>query len=587
MSKSAQVTMEEVYRISRKDYIKVLSDPILFIETFLKIDGQPAKLYEYQKKLLRDRSDNRVIEKARQLGISVICAYEAVYYCFTNSPMTCLFVSVTQNQSVELLRHSREAWQSMPNKIVIYDEDGHEEILDKGTARETQLTLELPSGSRIISLPNNPDSARGYRAHRVYWDEAAAFDNEYEMLRAIGITRVRGGALTYISTHHGTITEFYKTCEFARHPKSDKWNGFNLHTIDWTQCPDTKYQKYVLEQARQLGGTESVGFQEEFMCKPVDESVSFITKEMLDAAIEGFKGAYEGETTEHLKYWNVLAYTGKNPIYIGIDVGRNVDSTVMMVLEDTGQYAVVRYIEEISNQKLPEQTRKVINKLKASYFTVCRIDPIGLGRQMAESLEEEFGSKVELAEMQGIEKERMFTDLYSTIANLRVLLPPKETSIEAERLYNQLHSLKREYTEKAHQVRYVGSEGTHDDYVFALALAIQCLVQGQTRAGVMAIGQTSTEFMKQTREGITTEMIDHPKTEHDEINEKIATIVNRQYDEPKPSKRPCPNPSCVALGKKLNQIIYMDLVQNSTAKTKGQEFLCSTCWGTSIHALEE
>jgi len=579
--------METVYRISKSDFVKVLSDPVLFIETFMKIDGQTAKLYEYQKRVLRDKSDNRVIEKARQLGMSVVCAYEAVYYCFITTPMTCLFVSVTQNQSVELLRHSREAWQSIPDKMVVFDTDGTEQILDKGQARDTQLTLELPNGARIISLPNNPDSARGYRAHRVYWDEAAAFDNEYEMLRAIGITRVRGGALTYISTHHGTITEFYKTCELARYPKSDKWNGFNLHTIDWTQCPDEKYCKFVLDQARQLGGTESVGFMEEFRCIPVDESVSFITKQMLDACIEGFQNAYEGETTDPLKFWNNLAYVGKNPIYVGIDVGRNVDSTVIIVLEDFGQYAAVRYICEISNVKLPEQTRTVIAKLKASYFTICRIDPVGLGRQMAESLIEEFGSKAELAEMQGIEKERMFTDLYTALANLRVLLPPKELSIECERLYNQLHSLKREYTEKAHVVRYVGSEGTHDDYVFALALAIQCLIQSAVRAGVMVIGARTSEFIGQTREGTKSEVMEHPKTEQETINEKIAMIVNRQYGEPAPKERSCPNPKCIEKGKLTGKIVQMRLVQNSTSHAYSEEWLCEGCWTTTIKAKEE
>jgi phage FluMu gp28-like protein len=578
------MTNGEILRIHKDEFLKIIADPVLFVEKLMKIDGQPAKLYDYQKEFLRDKSENRVIEKARQLGMSVAMAYEAVYYSFIQERITNLFVSVTQNQSVELLRHSKEGWDSIPDTIIIYDDDGNSQDLVKGESRQSQLQMEFPNGSRIISLPNNPDAARGYRGHRVYWDEAAAFENEYEMLRAIGMTRVRGGYLTYNSTHHGTLTEFYKICEGARDKASKDYNGFSLHTVTWDKCPEEKYRKEVLGPlARQLGGVDSVGFLEEFCCRAVDESVSFISMAMLNACIAAFQATVDPITQKQLVLWNAMAYTGKSIVYIGIDIGRCVDSTVIIAVEMIGDLAVVRFIKEISNKSLPQQTKEIIAMLKATYFTRCWVDPKGLGMQLAETLVEEFGSKVELAEMQGPAKERMFTDLYSLIGNVRVLLPPKDSCIEAERLYNQLHALKREYTEKTHMPKYVGSEGTHDDYVFALAMALMDVSTPQIPAGISAIGPDQTDYLMQTRTGMEQGKLTVPEDPNKENKEWVRAFVSRPYDEPLAREKPCTNPECVKKSKGMVKPIMMKLVQNSQAHAKGSEWLCEVCGQQFFH----
>jgi phage FluMu gp28-like protein len=584
--------MAEVFRIHKKDFVGTLSDPVRFIETFMKIDGEPAKLYEYQKKFLRDKNDNRAVEKARQLGFSLICAYEAVVYAFTDAPTTSLFVSITQPQSEELIRHARNAWYSIPEEIEVYDDEGNLQKFVKKEIRFTTQIIEFPNGSRLISLPNSPKAARGYRAHRVYWDEAAAFENEYEMLRAIGVTRVRGGSLTYISTHHGMNTEFYKVTELARKGKGDpNWNGFTIHTVPWWECPDEKYKEFVLVQARQLGGTESPGFVEEFCCKAIDESVAFITKAMLDASIDAYRKTADIVTGKSLEYWRSLAYTGKNPFYLALDVGRIADSTVLIAVEDMGQFAVIRYILELGKEPLPEQTRKLISLLHQTYFTKLWVDAIGLGKQMAEALQEEFGQgKVELVEAQGPEKERLFTDLYATISNLKVLIPPTDTNVYCERLYNQLHSLKREYTEKAHVIRYIGDKGAHDDYSFALALICSALAQPIARAGIGAMGKDDSTFIMQTREGIQTST-SVPVKKEDIGPDWVKEFTSRQYDELAPDEMPCPTPKCVELSKGQKKPIMMKRVQNSTARSKGSEWLCEICWCNRFlvddHAGEE
>ncbi len=71
-------------------------------------------------------------------------------------------------------------------------------------ASESRTQIELGNGSRVVSLPNNPDAIRGYRADHVYVDEAAMFRNDFEVKAAVIPCIVgRKGRLSLVSTPKG------------------------------------------------------------------------------------------------------------------------------------------------------------------------------------------------------------------------------------------------------------------------------------------------------------------------------------------------------------------------------------------------
>jgi phage FluMu gp28-like protein len=349
----------------------------------------------------------------------------------------------------------------------------------------------------------------------------------------------------------------------------------------------------VLSDSRRLGGTQSIGFLEEYCCKAVDESTAFITREMLDASIEAYNKVIDPITEKSIELWKSLAYTGDNPLHVMIDVGRVSDSTVLIAIEDMGKYALIRYIKELPKDPLPQQTREVQNLLRHTYFTDLYIDAIGLGKHMAESLEEEFGAKINLIEsFQNPVKDRLVSDMYVAIANLRILIPPIESSVEAEKLYNQLHSLRRKYSEKSHQEQYVGDKNTHDDYAFCLAIGAQSLGDSIPRQGIMAIGKDTSSLLSQDKTGKMeiigiTPKKDETKAPNMSDEEYVKKFTSREYDEPAPKERPCTSDKCVELSKKMGKPIMMKLVQNSQAKAHGSEWLCEVCWGQFYHAEDK
>ena len=74
---------------------KILSDPMYFAETYLKSPADPKidmLLRAYQKNILRDRSQNRVLRLGRRTGKTVVLAIDAIWKAFTNSNREVLIV---------------------------------------------------------------------------------------------------------------------------------------------------------------------------------------------------------------------------------------------------------------------------------------------------------------------------------------------------------------------------------------------------------------------------------------------------------------------------------------------------------------
>jgi len=120
---------------------------IYFLENLCKFEGEPIKLYDYQKDFLLDESTYRIVNKARQLGFSWIIAAESVFEVLTIPNHTILIVSTGESSAKRVLAYCYKLFRGV-KFTVQFD-------------KETQEEIGLPNGSRIISLPNNPNCYSG------------------------------------------------------------------------------------------------------------------------------------------------------------------------------------------------------------------------------------------------------------------------------------------------------------------------------------------------------------------------------------------------------------------------------------------
>ena len=85
-------------------------------------------------------------------------------------------------------------------------------------------------------------------------------------------------------------------------------------------------------------------------------------------------------------------------LYVGFDVGRKVDLSVITVIEDLNGLKVVRGILRIQNMRLPEQQERLGEICRLPRFRRAAIDMTGLGLGLFEYAQERFG----MSKIQGI-----------------------------------------------------------------------------------------------------------------------------------------------------------------------------------------
>jgi len=165
-------------------------------------------LYPYQQRWVRDASRFKIAVKATQIGYSFAAALEAVLDCLEH-PTLWIVLSRGERQSLEFMQKV----QLHANALRAADS-----ALTTGFFANTSITqraVEFPNGSRIIGLPANPDTARGYTGNLIL-DEFAFHQHDREIWAAAFGRLSRGDLkLRVISTPNGQRGKFYELAKEA------------------------------------------------------------------------------------------------------------------------------------------------------------------------------------------------------------------------------------------------------------------------------------------------------------------------------------------------------------------------------------
>jgi len=437
-----------------------------FIEKNLMIKNEPLKLYPYQRKFLTDQSDRRIVLKARQVGFSTLLALESLIRVI-NPEKTVLLVSVSDRQSQELMNKVSYFLRQVekftfPAKYTPTLEEPHLVSLAKPEeaefvlepfiiVRETKTEKIFKSNSRIISLPNSPQTVCGYQADYCYIDEFAKFDKDRDIMNAIEPSLSRGGKLTLNSTPFGKRGLFYNIWEDA------KKKGYSVHKIPWTACPDKNYQKEIGGFKRRW---DPINFAQEYEMKFISEALSFFPYSLTMPCVNH-------------KLVNVHKLDSPNYTAMGVDFGQKSSQSVAITVEKTEQQIEDKtvpliIVKNITDWKLLTKYKKIESHIKQMHKdlnpTIIRVDQTGLGITIMDFLRSNIGAAVQGIKFTAPIKERMATDLRNLFENKQIHIP------DNRKLLHQLNNLERNVTDLG-TVRFMHSKGEHDDYVWALCLA--------------------------------------------------------------------------------------------------------------------
>jgi phage FluMu gp28-like protein len=142
----------------------------------------PAHL-SYGRKWLADQSRFKIGMWARQTGKSYYGTLEAVEDCRAR-PTTWLIVSAGERQALEAMLKAREHVERLAKKDAATAELKQEEKRDAPEAKLLRSEITWTNGSRLLAMPANPNTIRGYSANLLL-DEFAFHENPREIWRAI------------------------------------------------------------------------------------------------------------------------------------------------------------------------------------------------------------------------------------------------------------------------------------------------------------------------------------------------------------------------------------------------------------------
>ena len=214
----------------------------------------------WQEKVLESNAKQIILNCTRQGGKSTVTSGAATHQAryFDNSLI--LLISPSLRQSSELFKKIQTFYKAIPNKLSLIEDN--------------KLSMTLNNGSRIVSLPANEDTIRGFSAvDLMIIDEAAMVsDALYRTIRPM--LAVSGGKLIIMSTPFGKRGFFHDEW----HSTTSKWERYRVTADD---CPRIS-QEFLESERASMGDW---WFRQEYMCEFVENDNSVFNYDMIMESI--------------------------------------------------------------------------------------------------------------------------------------------------------------------------------------------------------------------------------------------------------------------------------------------------------------
>ncbi|MEM2177040.1 MAG: terminase family protein [Archaeoglobaceae archaeon] len=426
--------------VEKKTKIRVPDDLIEFA-TML---GYPPT--EYQKKFIENFLAHRWIALcwSRQSGKTQIVSIALLWYAIKHNEVHIAIIGPSWRQTKRIIQ-------------VINN------LLRRLGYRNVQKTkVVLPNGSVIEAFPNNPDTIRGYAFHIVYFDEMNFVRNDEEMYDAIIFTlNTTNGKFIASSTPGRKDSVFYRIF-------NDKaFEKFVRHRVTWHDALEPKGPLKIetVEDIKNQYAGDIWRWQREMEAVWVEDADSYFPMSLITKCIDS-----------ELDYADFDMWL-QGEFYIGCDLGKKLDYSVVAVVERACDKDGKERLKLIHMHRFPLETpyASVIGYIKTltdRYKTVHKIliDQTGVGEYVVEDMKNAGIPNTEGIILTMQRKQEILGHMRQQMQN-DVLRIPYDADLIAE-----INIEKFELTKEG-QIKFSHPEGTHDDRLWALALAVYAASQ--------------------------------------------------------------------------------------------------------------
>ena len=373
---------------------------------------------------------------ARQIGKSFLIGYAAVEHCWTKANAKVVILSSGERASLEVLDKCKRICKVFK---LTFNQTAADLSIDV-----TSSEIRFSNGSKIITLPSgDPDKVRGFSPTLTICDEFSTQQDQDAFYAAIFpfVTSPFGGEkkLIIVGTPLGTQNLFWRLWT--------EQNDFAKYSIDIYEAKAQGLNVDIDLLKKNIPDEDT--FAQEYLCRPMDSISNLFTYDLLNQV--------------------TFATKPSSPVivrYGGMDIGRHNDLTAITILALTQDSKVfVEDIKVLRNTEFRDQFREASSLIRALSLRRICIDSSGLGMQLAEDLQREFGATVEPVNFTNAVKTEMLNGLKKAFGDRTCLIPNEPE------LLREFQSIKRVITANTISYQADRNNSGHADRAISIALA--------------------------------------------------------------------------------------------------------------------
>lgn len=449
------------------------------------------KFLPFQSGFINDESQFIFYEKSRRIGITYASAFKGTRDIAKRNVIgnKIWFSSADLTVSEEYIDYV----QFFSRYIGAAAEYVGEILIDKESDMTARCVRFKRYGGEINAISSNPTNVRG-KTGDFYGDEFAHHKDQEKMFTAAKPLSLRGARTVIISTHNG------EDCKFNQ-MRLEILKGKDGNMQDWSHHKTTIDDAIKQGLVDQILGHKATKDEVERWLR---SAFSGMTQEAIDEEYYCIPRADSGdhllpyELINPIERDNILNESLQNiqgDLYVGMDVGRKNNPSVINIDEKLGEILYTRRVEFLKNTTYRDQKTILYSFLSHPNFRRACIDATGIGNQLAEEAQQDFGAlRVEPVMFTPKSKEELASHIYIMVEGRKTLIP------RDKKIREDLYSVRAVRTASGN-VRYeanISDEGGHADYFWAKAL---CLYAAKTNSGPLIITSGGQRHIKTLLKG--------------------------------------------------------------------------------------
>lgn len=429
----------------------------------MKTDYAKFGFLPYQVAWLEDKSQIKLYEKSRRVGLTYAQAFEDVEDAGINGLYNVWFSSNNDTNAKEYIEYCKNYAEALN---LVIKATAQNVILKDDKNAVTIYVIRFNNGKKITALSSSPNQLHG-KGGKIVLDEFARRDDELEAWKAASpAALVWGFPIRIISTHNGKKSLFYSFVQRLR-KRSLRWSHHHTTFVEAVRqgladkalhkhCTLEEQDEYI-EGVKSATGDNTV-WNEQYMLEAEDGDIILLTRPVLEMA-----GKAELLPFDKLKECREL--------YGGLDVGRFKNFSLLWIVEKvSSSLYVTRYLYAIQAEEFPKQDIKISEFLKElpQLRRIC-VDYTGMGIGLTEYLQEKWGkARVEGVTLTAQAKETLAFRMKKMLEDLSFLIP------DSQEVYDDFQLVKKVVT-TAGNIRLPADtkNDSHADRFWGAALSLE------------------------------------------------------------------------------------------------------------------